>query len=181
MAGAGAAQRRAAGSHVLSRRVRQRAWPIVDAPRRGARDLRSMDTAQHEPVQVWLMLLAQWTEDARTRGAKSATAYLKAHRALSECTDTFTHPCETVRLKGIGDSIANRLEVEYEKWCQTHDRPLPERRVYAVTDPSPCQTPPRRARIVRTNRHVAQDKRVYSGSSIRRTWDSSRIVHKGHR
>lgn len=89
-----------------------------------------MDAAHAEPCQVWIRLLEQWAEDARTRGAKSATAYAKAHRALSECTDTFIHPCETVRLKGIGDSIARRLEVEYEQWCRNHNREPPERRKY---------------------------------------------------
>ncbi|WFD24196.1 Crossover junction endonuclease mus81 [Malassezia equina] len=86
-----------------------------------------MDAAYTEPSQVWLVLLEHWAEEARIRGAKSATAYLKAHRALSECTDTFTHPCETVRVKGIGDSIAHRLEVEYEQWCREHNLEPPER------------------------------------------------------
>jgi len=103
---------------------------VVDASRPAARLLRSMDAAHAEPCRVWIMLLDKWTEDARARGAKSATAYFKAQRALSECTDTLTHPCETVRLKGIGDSIARRLEVEYEQWCRENDREPPQRRMY---------------------------------------------------
>ncbi|WFD29033.1 Crossover junction endonuclease mus81 [Malassezia sp. CBS 17886] len=74
---------------------------------------------------IWLSLLQKLGEQAQSKGLKSASAYNKAHRSLQQSTDAFTHPCETVRLHGIGDSIAKRLEAEYAAWITypNHDRP----------------------------------------------------------
>ncbi|WFD20272.1 Crossover junction endonuclease mus81 [Malassezia caprae] len=113
-----------------------------------------MDAAHAEPCQVWIRLLEQWVEEARNRGAKSATAYAKAHRALSECTDTFLHPCETVRLKGIGASIARRLEVEYEQWCRDHNREPPERPSARHTNDTPAPAPERVRKPRKTKEYI---------------------------
>lgn len=82
------------------------------------------------PNCVWLEFIKNWHDDAREKGKKAAAAYLKAHRSLAATTEPFAHPCETVRLAGIGDSIAKRLEKEYEKWCQENGETMPERRMY---------------------------------------------------
>lgn len=80
------------------------------------------------PNCVWLEFLQEWHDEARAKGTKASSAYLKAHRSLAAVSESFTHPCETVRLAGIGDAIAQRLEKEYEKWCLTNNHPLPQRR-----------------------------------------------------
>lgn len=86
--------------------------------------------APPHPNCVWAGFLQQWYEDAREKGNKAASAYLKAQRSLNASTEPFTHPCETVRLAGIGDSIAKRLEKEYETWCDANDHPRVQRRTY---------------------------------------------------
>ena len=62
------------------------------------------------PVAVWLSFLEAWADEARQRGTKAASAYLKAHQSLAACQDTLVHPSETVRVRGIGASIAERIE-----------------------------------------------------------------------
>ena len=81
------------------------------------------------PNCVWLEFLQTWTEDARAKGLKAASAYQRAHRSLAAVTEPFVHPRETVRLPGIGDSIAKRLEKEYAQWCTANGQPIPERRM----------------------------------------------------
>ncbi|KAI3626855.1 MUS81 [Malassezia furfur] len=78
------------------------------------------------PNCVWLEFLQTWTEDARAKGLKAASAYQRAHRSLAAVTEPFVHPRETVRLPGIGDSIAKRLEKEYAQWCTANGQPIPE-------------------------------------------------------
>ena len=80
------------------------------------------------PNGVWLSFLRKWADEARERGAKSASAYLKAYRSLESHAHPFTHPCETVKLAGIGDSIATKLEAAYAKWCEQNAVDMPLRR-----------------------------------------------------
>mgnify|MGYP002722271147 FL=1 len=68
------------------------------------------------PVAVWLSFLEAWADEARQRGTKAASAYLKAHQSLAACQDTLVHPSETVRVRGIGASIAERIERAYAQW-----------------------------------------------------------------
>ena len=77
------------------------------------------------PVAVWLSFLATWADEARQRGTKAASAYLKAHQSLAACQDTLVHPSETVRVRGIGASIAERIERAYAQWCAQHGQDMP--------------------------------------------------------
>lgn len=106
------------------------------------------------PNCVWLDFLQNWHEEARAKGTKAASTYLKAHRSLAAVAEPYAHPCETVRLAGIGPSIAKRLEKEYELWCQTHRQPFPVRRMYA-THPASSE----RAPAARTTRTAASKTR----------------------
>ena len=92
---------------------------------------RMSESAVH-PNCVWLSFLEGWAEEARTRGAKSAAAFLKAHRSLAAHHDAFVHPCETVQLAGIGPSIADKLTREYGKWCEQNGLEMPEPRMSLV-------------------------------------------------
>ena len=64
-------------------------------------------------------------DEARQRGTKAASAYLKAHQSLAACQDTLVHPSETVRVRGIGASIAERIERAYAQWCAQHGQDMP--------------------------------------------------------
>ena len=122
-------------------------------------------TSSH-PVGVWLSFLETWTEEARLRGTKSAAAYLKAYQSLSKCQDTLTHPCETVRLRGIGESIAKRIEVEYEKWCSEHGYPVPEKpRMAALcASSSAAELPPPQKKSTRPRKTKAYVPEPRSGA-----------------
>ncbi|WFD43396.1 Crossover junction endonuclease mus81 [Malassezia psittaci] len=91
-----------------------------------------MSTAPH-PNCVWLEFLQAWIDEARTKGTKVASAYQKAYRSLAAETQAFSHPCETVKLTGIGDSIAKRLEASYASWCNENSVPIPEKPVSQKT------------------------------------------------
>ena len=79
------------------------------------------------PVAVWLSFLEAWADEARQRGTKAASAYLKAHQSLAACQDTLVHPSETVRVRGIGASIAERIERAYAQWCAEHGQDMPSK------------------------------------------------------
>ncbi|WFD35488.1 Crossover junction endonuclease mus81 [Malassezia cuniculi] len=102
---------------------------------------------QHK--EIWLGFLQRWAEDARARGAKSATAFLKAHRALSQHDGALTHPCETVALPAIGAGIASRLETAYAKWCRENGVEMPARPEGAsqASSSQAASRPPKRRRV----------------------------------
>ncbi|WFC99307.1 Crossover junction endonuclease mus81 [Malassezia yamatoensis] len=109
-----------------------------------------MSSAPH-PNSVWLEFLQAWSDEARSKGTKVASAYQKAYRSLAAETEAFSHPCETVKLTGIGDSIAKRLEASYANWCKENSVQIPEKPVSQRTSrPVSCQaekvTRPRRQR-----------------------------------
>lgn len=76
---------------------------------------------------LWLTFLAAWAEEAQAKGSKVARTYRKAHQSLAVCPIEFQHPCQTTKLSGIGQTIANKIEQELQKWCQENGKAMPER------------------------------------------------------
>ncbi|KAI9484864.1 hypothetical protein BDB00DRAFT_878353 [Zychaea mexicana] len=74
---------------------------------------------------LWRDWIKEWAEEIRQ--SKAYYTYIKAHNALANCQTVFTHPSETIQLKGIGEGLAGRLERRLQKYCEENGLPMPER------------------------------------------------------
>ncbi|KAJ2963579.1 hypothetical protein NQZ79_g1423 [Umbelopsis isabellina] len=71
--------------------------------------------------------LAEWMEQAQGMQSKAYFTYRKAYNSMAGHPTTFDHPSEAVKLHGIGNGLALKLEKRMHQYCDENNLPRPER------------------------------------------------------
>ncbi|KAG2175711.1 hypothetical protein INT43_001358 [Umbelopsis isabellina] len=71
--------------------------------------------------------LAEWMEQAQGMQSKAYFTYRKAYNSMATYPTAFDHPSEAVKLHGIGNGLAMKLEKRMHQYCDENNLPRPER------------------------------------------------------